>query len=119
VAVEALRFGATHWNVRRDVQSFAARVCRRFGTSWNTYSDHPPGMALDHVSVDFWGPAGRGDHLNGRKIRRMARRCLRMSERPAIRWMIAERRIWTPDVGWRRHDYRPSWDAGHLHITFW
>jgi hypothetical protein len=112
-------FGPTHWNVRYDVRGFAARMVRHFGGTWNTYEDHPPGMGLDAVSVDFWGIGGRGDKLRSRRIRRMARRALHMEERPQIRLMIAERRIWTPAEGWHPHRYDPAWDDGHLHVTFW
>jgi hypothetical protein len=119
VEVDQLGFGSTHWNVRADVAAIASRVRRRYGVTWNTYHDHPPGFALDNVSVDFWGPNGRGDELRTAKIQRMGRRILRMRERPAIRWIIAERRIWTPADGWRAYSYRPTWDRGHLHVTFW
>jgi hypothetical protein len=64
--------GATHFGWRQDVADLVARVEFEFSglTAGNTYFDHPivwPQFSffdLDFVSVDFWGPGGRGHTID-------------------------------------------------------
>jgi len=111
-------FGATSWAVRPDVRAVAQTVSRKFGCSWNTYIDHPPGLGLDAVSVDFWGPGGRGDNLPPEKRRQIANYLKERTGFPRWRWIIngnhgqyADGTRFTPPGG-------PLWNRGHVHITF-
>ena len=113
-----LSFGPTHWTVRPDVRQVADRVSRRFGASWNTYADHPPGMGLDAVSVDFWARGGRGENLGRLKRRRIARYLRRGSAGIPWRWIINGRRGYLPDGRRFTPPGGAVWNAGHVHVTF-
>jgi len=96
----------------------ADHVAHRYGVTWNTYREHPPGTDLDRVSVDFWGPAGRGDHLGPMKRRRISRYIRHLDWGPAWRWCINGRRGYLPSGA--RFDPKggAAWNAGHVHITY-
>lgn len=113
-----MAFGATHWNVRPDVRRVAAHVAERYGCTWNTYYDHPPGLALDYTSVDFWGPRGRGDHLGHKKRRIISRYIRHLDWGPAWRWSINGRIGWYPSGAHFVPPGGAEWNAGHVHITY-
>jgi len=111
-------FGPTHWNVRPDVREVAQRIADRYGCTWNTYLDHPPGSGLDRVSVDFWGPGGRGDHLGRFKRRRITRHLRLRSGHPRWLWIINGRRGYLPSGGRFSPFGGAAWNRGHVHVTF-
>jgi hypothetical protein len=111
-------FGATHWNVRNDVQRVAVEVAARYGCTWNTYQDHPPGLGLDAVSVDFWDKGGRGDPLGATKRRRISRYIRTRSGGPPWRWVINGTRGYYPNGSTFRPPGGAEWNAGHVHVTF-
>ncbi len=62
--------GHRYW--REDVAQLVENVEYYFSTRCNTYDWHPPNyyefwpyVPLDHVSVDFWSPWGRGYAIDG------------------------------------------------------
>lgn len=111
-------FGVTHWDVRPDVRRVANHVAARFGCTWNTYRDHPPGAGLDAVSVDFWDVGGRGDHLPRRKRRRITRYLRRRNGSPQWRWIINGGTGYLPGGATFVPFGGPEWNAGHVHVTF-
>lgn len=115
---ETIAFGRTHYNVREDVHELAVQVAGRYGLSWNTYEDHPPGMALDHVSVDFWGPGGRGDMLGPKKRRTVSRHLRNRIRGPRWRWVINGNRGYYPGGGTFTPPGGAEWNAGHVHVTY-
>lgn len=113
-----MEWGQTNWNVRPDVRRVANHVAARFGVTWNTYANHPPGLDLDEVSVDFWDLGGRGDHLPRRKRRRVTRYLKRRTGTPHWRWIINGRRGYYPSGATFVPPGGPEWNAGHVHVTF-
>jgi hypothetical protein len=111
-------FGATHYNVTYQVRAVAERVANRYGCTWNTYLDHPPGLGLDALSVDWWGPKGRGDKLGRLKRYRITRYLRRSRSIPAWRWLINGRRGYYPDGSRFVPPGGSLWNAGHVHATF-
>lgn len=108
----------THWDVRRAAKRVANRLQNSLATRWNTYYDHPVGYALDDISVDFWGPSGRGDPITpsvGEKI--CARLLGNIDDRP-IAWLIWNGRIWTPQNGWQPYNGWSGMHKDHVHVTF-
>ena len=75
-----MALGAAHRNWRSDVRALVEYIESWWWWSYdtqswtytvaNTYDDHPivwPWLSpwdLDYVSVDFWGPGGRGDTID-------------------------------------------------------
>lgn len=112
-----MNFGPTHWNVRDDLAEFANRFSSRNNLSWNSYRDHPPGMGLDYVSVDFWGPGGRGDRLALHRMRDLARSLRRSKTVPPWRWIIAGNKGWYPGGATFTPPGGAEANAGHVHIT--
>lgn len=97
----------------------AAQRCLRVAPcSWNTYRDHPPGMGLDAVSVDFWDPAGRGAALSERSGDAICSWLLGQHVVKPLRWLIWYGWIWYPSTGWKEY---PGWQGSHhdhVHVTF-
>lgn len=114
-----MAFGVTHYRVRPDVARVANQVAARYGCTWNTYEDHPPGYDLDAVSVDFWGPKGRGDFLGPRKRRRISRYIRNRSGGPRWRWVINSTKGYLPGGGRFTPKGGAEWNAGHVHVTYW
>lgn len=108
----------THWNVRADLYENAQAVSGRFGTTWNSYYDHPPGYNLDHRSVDFWGLNGRGDPLPEGVGDPLVAWVVGESVNITVQWLIWFGWIWTPEDGWSPY---PGWQGthhDHVHVTF-
>lgn len=112
-------FGPTSHDVRSDVRRVAETVCARFGCTWNTYLDHPPGLGLDAVSVDFWNVGGRGDRLGPQKRRRITNYLKRRTGTPHWRWIINGQRGYYPGGQTFTPPGGAEWNAGHVHVTFW
>jgi hypothetical protein len=115
-----VELGATHWNVRPDVRRLAENAVRRVGpASWNTYEGHPwPGW--DAVSVDFWGPAGRGAPIRWDVALAIRRYLMNRPGEPYIRHTILGHTLWTSFGGesiWTPNDH--SGHLRHLHVTWW
>lgn len=110
--------GATHWNVQSPVRDQAVDVVRRFGGTWNTYLDHPDGYALDDVSVDFWGPGGRGSPVGEARGTDISAWILGQNEIFPVAWLIWWGWWWRPDIGWKPYG---NWMGGHfdhVHVTY-
>lgn len=112
-------FGPTHYNVLPAVRVVVGRLSQRFGTSWNTYTNHPQPWWLDDISVDFWGRRGRGfpvGRWRGRRIVRALIAQTRKGERICyIRW---RGRVWNPRAGWRKYNPDGIGHYDHVHVTF-
>lgn len=110
-------FGPTHYNVKPHVRTVANRIANRLNTSWNTYTDHPQPYWLDDISVDFWGPRGRGHRIGMVKGWRVARHLIERNEIPVcyIRW---QHRIWHPKSGWYYFNPDGISHNDHVHVTF-
>lgn len=84
----------------------------------NSYVCHP-WCGWSRLSVDFWGPAGRGDSLppnTGEDIRGFL---MNLPGPPLIRHTILEHRLWTRWGGysyWAADDH--SGNLRHLHVTY-
>lgn len=108
----------THYRVGPAVRSWSDIVSRHYGTSWNTYFDHPPGYGLDATSVDHWGKGGRGDPITERVGDQVALHIIGMHPKRPVRWLIWWGDIWTPSDGWKPYS---AWLGGHydhVHVTY-
>jgi hypothetical protein len=114
-----MTFGPTHYNVLDPVRRVATRTAQRFSASWNTYTNHPAPYWLDDISVDFWGPRGRGYPIGRLKGWRLARRLIRLQGKGVpicyIRW---QHRIWHPRSGWYFFNPDGIDHDDHVHVTF-
>lgn len=108
----------THWNVRPDVGQLSGGVCERFGGTWNTYYDHPPGYGLDATSVDHWGDSGRGDAISERVGDQIVAWVLGQHVLYPVRWLIWFGWIWQPDTGWVKYYGWQGDHTDHVHITY-
>lgn len=85
----------------------------------NSYVCHP-WCGWSRVSVDFWGPAGRGDPLRYETAEHIRRYLFNLPGPPAIRHTILRHSLWTSFGGfsyWRADDH--SGRLQHLHVTYW
>lgn len=112
--------GATRWSWTRPVRREVQRILNKYPrVTANTYIGHP-WLGWSRVSVDFWGPGGRGDPI-GRKTSKKVLEDLR--ERPGppyIRHTILEHVLWTSFGGssyWSADDH--SGKLRHVHVTYW
>ena len=108
----------THWNVKPYVREHAQETATRFRTSWNTYYDHPPGYALDAVSVDFWDEGGRGYELDEHTGDAVVAWLLGQHVLVPIQWLIWFGHIWTPEAGWLVYNGWQGSHHDHVHVTF-
>lgn len=60
-------FGPAMYTLVEPLKRIADNIAGKYGLSWNTYSNHPPGMGPQPFyrerSVDWWGSGGRGDPI--------------------------------------------------------
>lgn len=112
-------FGETHYRWREDVAELVKHFEGRFNTKANTYEDHPTGMGLDAVSVDFWSPQGRGWPISRRTGNHIFRALRNRSRHPRVRWIIWKGYVYP--AGGDRYRYQDAQDQhdDHLHVTFW
>ena len=112
----------TRFSWTTQVEAVARYLVDNYDCSVNTYVDHPPGWGLDSVSLDIWGPGGRGDQVNDSGDAGFWD-IFNNGEPPWIRWCIRDGYIWDDYYGWRVYwDNDPWSDAGHWqhrHITFY
>ncbi len=118
--------GATHYNWRWDVADLVARVESEFWTAANTYFDHPTGWGLDHVSVDFWSPDGRGWDIDPGVGDQIVNYIWHDPNPPWLRWYIWQGVIWVCPVPGDASQcysyfYEDPFDQhfDHVHCTFW
>lgn len=113
----------THYDWRADAKAVAREIVEKFDVSVNTYFKHPPdyGRKFEFVSLDVWGPKGRGDPLDPAEGQRVwnylwNRRGIGWS------WGIYKGRSWGRIKGWdKAPSGPPDSDPGHyrhLHITY-
>lgn len=103
---------AVRHNVQLVLSTFSA-------VSANTYVCHP-WCGWGRYSVDFWGPAGRGDPLRQDLGPVLARFLGTRPGPPFIRHTIWEHTLWTSFGGfstWQADDH--SGNLRHLHVTYW
>jgi hypothetical protein len=110
--------GPTHYRVLPVLKRVADRIVSRVGGTWNTYLDHPTGYHLDDISIDFWGPGGRGDPIGRLRGWRVSRRLIRLNRKGLpicyIRW---RHRIWHPRTGWYFFNPDGISHDDHVHFT--
>jgi hypothetical protein len=111
--------GATrhHWTppVRRVVQLTLSKFP---AATANTYVCHP-WCGWGSLSVDFWGPGGRGDAISPDLSVRLRRFLMNLPGKPLIRHTILEHQLWTRWGGysyWGRDDH--SGALRHVHVTY-
>jgi hypothetical protein len=112
--------GATRWRWRRDVRAVVAELSREFPAARpNTYVGHP-WVGWGRVSVDFWGPGGRGDPIQQDLGWQLLHYAFRMPGKPNLRHTIFLHQLWTSYGGysfWRPDDH--SGALRHVHLTYW
>lgn len=62
-------YGPAMYTLIPPLREIADAVASKHNAPWNTYSNHPIGYPQPFYrerSVDFWGPAGRGDPIDSR-----------------------------------------------------
>lgn len=112
--------GTTHYRWTPEVSAVVQRVLNRWpNVTANTYEDHPwPGW--DGVSVDFWGPGGRGAAIPRKTGRQIRKFLMNLRGRPMIRHTIWLHQLWT---SWGAYSYWAAEDHSgrlrHLHVTYW
>lgn len=113
----------THYSWEPSVEEVARELVEKFDVSVNTYHLHPPGTKVnwEHVSLDVWGPKGRGHKLDPREGRKV---WSYLWNRPGIRWAwgIYEGKMWVRGRGWESSPPGPSdSDAEHnwhIHLSY-
>lgn len=112
--------GATHWHWIRPVRRVVRKAEHNFpAVKANTYYGHP-WPSWDGVSVDFWGPGGRGDPIATQTGYRLRQFLMQLPDAPYIRHTIFLHELWTSWGGttrWNKADH--SGDLRHLHVTYW
>lgn len=105
-----------------DVDEVAQYLVENYDCWVNTYVDHPPGWWLDDVSIDIWGPGGRGDQVNDSGDAGFWD-IFNNGVAPWIRWCIRDYYIWDDYNGWREFwEFDLASDGPHVmhrHITFY
>lgn len=112
--------GATTYRWTPEVAQVVQRIARKFPRAEpNSYVCHP-WCGWSRFSVDWWGPAGRGDPIRedlGWDLLHFARR---LKAGPNLRHTIYQHELWTSWGGistWTRDDH--SGALRHVHLTFW
>jgi hypothetical protein len=85
----------------------------------NTYVCHP-WCGWGKLSVDFWGPGGRGDPIRRDVALRSLDFVFNLPGKPFLRHYIFEHDLWTSFGGhstWFKDDHYG--DLRHLHLTYW
>lgn len=112
--------GATHYTWRRDIDALVHKLLNRYPRlTANTYIDHP-WPDWDYVSVDVWGPGGRGDAIPDDLVRPSLHLLQAGPALTPIRHYIHHHILWTSFGGrsvWVPNDH--SGRRRHLHVTWW
>lgn len=112
--------GATRWRWRHDVDAVVTYLLNKHSAATaNTYIGHPwPGWG--RVSVDFWGPGGRGDPIAYPLGRALLDDAFTLPWGPQLRHTIYVHQLWTSFGGyswWPEDDHSGS--LRHVHLTYW
>ena len=94
----------------------------------NTYFDHPPDDHprewpvgfFDRLSLDVWGPGGRGDPVGHAKGERAFNLIWNDRGRPYVDWIVWERILLDREAGFVPTPYGRNpfeWHEDHLHLT--
>jgi hypothetical protein len=115
----------TRYNWREDIEELIRLIYRRFGgpdeQEMNTYVNHPPnpeenwqsiwlGFNTQQLSLDVWGPRGRGDELPLELHRDIYRFLFNLEGAPDWWWAISRGEMWQRN---RDVNLDPQWE-GHI-----
>ena len=115
----------TRYDWREDIEELIRLIYRRFGgpdeQEMNTYVNHPPnpkengrsiwlGFDTQHLSLDVWGPRGRGDALPLERHRDIYRFLFNLDGAPDWWWAISRGDMWQRN---RDVNLNPQWE-GHI-----
>jgi hypothetical protein len=113
----------TRYKWRADIEELIRLIYRRFGgpdeQEMNTYVNHPPnkngesifiGFETQHLSLDVWGPRGRGDPLPPERHRDIYRFLFNLEGAPDWWWAISLGEMWQRN---RDVNLIPQWE-GHI-----
>jgi hypothetical protein len=115
----------TRYDWREDIEELIRLIYRRFGgpdeQEMNTYVNHPPnpdengqsiwlGFETQHLSLDVWGPRGRGDLLPLERHRNIYRFLFNLDGAPDWWWAISLGAMWQRN---RDVNLIPQWE-GHI-----
>jgi hypothetical protein len=113
----------TRYKWREDIEELIRLIYRRFGgpdeQEMNTYVNHPPnkngesifiGFETQHLSLDVWGPRGRGDPLPPERHRDIYRFLFNLEGAPDWWWAISLGAMWQRN---RDVNLIPQWE-GHI-----
>jgi hypothetical protein len=115
-----MSLGATRWRWRPDVRAVVADLSARYPQARaNTYIGHP-WRGWGRVSVDWWGPGGRGDPIAAEIGWQLLEDAFRLPGAPHLRHTIYVHQLWTSFGGfswWSKDDH--SGRLRHVHLTYW
>jgi hypothetical protein len=113
----------TRYGWREDIEELIRLIYRRFGgpdkQEMNTYVNHPPnangrsiwlGFNTQRLSLDVWGPNGRGDSLPPDRHRDIYRFLFNLDGAPDWWWAISRGAMWQRN---RDVNLIPQWE-GHI-----
>ena len=113
----------TRYDWREDIEGLIRLIYRRFGgpdhQEMNTYVNHPPnengqsiwlGFDTQRLSLDVWGPTGRGDELPPERHRDIYRFLFNLDGAPDWWWAISRGEMWQRN---RDVNLIPQWE-GHI-----
>lgn len=112
--------GATRYRWRPDVRRVVEALRRKNPRAHpNTYICHP-WCGWGRVSVDWWGPGGRGDPINPEVGHQLLHDAMVMNFGPNLRHTIYKHQLWTSFGGyswWAPEDHAGA--LRHVHLTYW
>jgi hypothetical protein len=115
----------TRYDWREDIEELIRLIYRRFGgpdeQEMNTYVNHPPnpdengrsiwlGFDTQRLSLDVWGPSGRGDALPLERHRNIYNFLFNLDGAPDWWWAISRGDMWVRN---RDVNLNPQWE-GHI-----
>ncbi len=118
-----MALGRTHWSVEGFVRTAGEEVRGKFGGSWNSYEGHGLAPARgERLTIDHWGPLGRGDPLDEHAGDAMVAWILGQNVIRPVRILIWWSWVWYPTRGWEPYsgfqgNHGPGPDA-HVHVGY-
>lgn len=109
---------------KRSAEKRALRNDQKYGTSSNTYKDHPGGRG----SIDYWGRNGRGDPMSRQQKKKIDRTGMRDLKKGKAEYMISNGRRYYKGSDGKIHSepfnagvHNPNDDGHyqHTHITYY
>jgi hypothetical protein len=115
----------TRYDWREDIEELIRLIYRRFGgpdeQEMNTYVNHPPnpdkngqsiwlGFDTQQLSLDVWGPTGRGEALPLERHRDIYKFLFNLDGAPDWWWAISRGEMWVRN---RDVNLNPRWE-GHI-----